>query len=239
MTGFARRHGERVGMRRAEQIERRAHVVVGMEGRRRQACDQADRAAVVALLERVGVGLGDEDQPVIAAILPDRDHDIGAAERMGLAKSAQALLGRKDRRRGDHHLRHRQLAQPADVLPAANRLAPEVQAPGGERVAEGRAHRERRGDRGGEHAAGDAEVAGALEHEKGHGQRSADDRGAQRPHADQHAGDRVEPDRGKEEAESDRVELAEQRADEQRSEEQSAAKARRERGQAGEQLQER
>ena len=60
LTGFARRHGERVGMRGAEQIERRAHVVVGMEGRRRQARDQADRAAVVALLEREGVRFGDD-----------------------------------------------------------------------------------------------------------------------------------------------------------------------------------
>ncbi len=146
-------------------------------------------------------------------------------------------VGQKDFRRRRHHLGDRQIAQPADVLSASDRFAAQVKPPGGERVAERRAHRERRCDRGRERAARDGEIAGALEHEKRHRQRSADDRGAERPHADEHAGGGVEPEPGKERIDFDREKLAEQRPDEKRGEEQPAAEAGGERDHAREKLQ--
>src|SRR5208337_4295979 len=127
--------------------------------------------------------------------------------------------------------------QPADVLSASDRFAAQVKPPGGERVAERRTHRERRCDRGRERAARDGEITGALEHEKRHRQRSADDRGAKRPHADEHAGGGVEPEPGKERIDFDREKLAEQRPDEKRGEEQPAAEPGGERYHAREKLQ--
>ena len=98
--------------------------------------------------------------------------------------------------------------QEADILAAADGLATQVQAPSGERIAEGGAHCEGRRDGGGEHPPGDAEVSRALEHQKGHGQRAADDRRAQGAHADQHTGCGFESERRRERVEPDRIELA-------------------------------
>ena len=74
-----------------------------------------------------------------------------------------------------HHAADGEVAHPADVDGAADGFAAEVEAPGGEAVAEGAADGDGGDDAGGEDGDGHGQGARALEGEEGHGEGAADD----------------------------------------------------------------
>ena len=140
-----------------------------------------------------------------------------------------------------------QRADPADIVGAADALAAQVEAPGGEGVAEGLAHGQRGRDHRRQHDPGDRQAAGDLQRQERHGQRAADDRHGERAHADHRVGQRREAElrerrhqlggQGREQLAGDGAE--EQRGEEQAAPESGADRDRRGRGLGGEQSGER
>src|SRR6185437_14207347 len=115
----------------------------------------------------------------------------------------------------------------------ADAFAAQMQAPGGEGVAEQLAHEEGREGGGNEHGGADVDVAGGLEHEEAHGQRAADDAAGERGHADRRGKGAVDMGDAAQ-IEDAGVDLAEQGAHQQGGKEQAAAEAGAERDRRGE-----
>lgn len=88
LFGSARSDDERVGLRSAEDVERPAYVVVGMQHGRRQMGMAAIGSPVAPVFKGLCMRLGDLDQPLMSPILIYRDNDIGAANRIGFAETA-------------------------------------------------------------------------------------------------------------------------------------------------------
>ena len=146
------------------------------------------------------MGVSHRHHAGIAALLIDRD-DVGRrAERKRFAEGRNTSSSTADRAHVvAHHLADGEIAHPADIGGAADGLAAQMEAPGGERIAEHLARHLRRDDHRDQHRRRQPQVAGGFQRDEGHGQRPADDRGRKRAHADHRIGVRIEmtarPDR--------------------------------------------
>ncbi len=181
--------------------------------------------------------LGDDHDAGIAAILVDRHDLTGRAEGNRRAKRRDGRIDGDRCHRMPHHPADREISDPADVGGAANGLAPQVETPGGERVAECLARHLGRDDHGHQHRGRQPEVAGGLQRDEDHGERSADDRHRQRAHRDDRIGVAVEGVRRPQPSDGRGKQLPAQRAKQQGGKEQPAAKAAAQRDDRGDRLQ--
>ncbi|MNY14538.1 hypothetical protein D3C86_1477180 [compost metagenome] len=227
---------QRLALRRIEGRRR----LTGIHGRQQhvvlvvQIGFEADLAGVA--IHRVGIDFRDKDDASITPVIMGHDYPLRRTERELLpeGRKPHADIGLADI--GAHHLADRQVADPADIVGAANALATQVKTPGGEGVTERGAYHERGGDDGGKHQSRDLEVTGQFQRQKRHGQRATDDGGGKGAHADHGINDgccRTITDIGG----TKRENLAEQRSHEQRGEKQAAAEIRTDGNGAGRRLQ--
>jgi hypothetical protein len=161
-----------------------------------------------------------------AGVTPGRihgDHAVLGTQRDGAAERGDAHVHRHRPRLPPHQPADRQVAQPAHILRPADRLAPQVEAPGGEGVAEEPPHAERRHRDAGQHRPRHHEVARGLEREQRHRERRPDHRGAEGGHAHHGEEQRVHP--GQQVLHPHPEQLAEHGADQQGGEEQPATEA--------------
>ena len=184
--------------------------------------DEPRRSQGVELMGMHGRNL---DEPRVTARFIGRDHGLRRAEREFLAEGLEAHVVAHDGHVAAHEAVDRERADPADILSAADRFAAQMEAPGGEGIAEGLARREGGREHAQHHHAGHAEIAGDLEREHDHRQRRADDGGGKPAHRRDGEERNGLGRRGAAEHEQAAIKLAEHDSEKQRGEEQAAAKS--------------
>ena len=123
-----------------------------------------------------------------------------------------------------HHASGGQGAHPADIARTFDRLAAQVKPPGREGIAERLSHDGRRDQRGRNRRARQREVVRRLQHQHRHGHRPADHRHGKSRHADERRILWIDDRRPDHQADQIGIDMAKQAAEEQRGEEQAAAK---------------
>ena len=177
------------------------------------------------LLVRLGPDRRHRRNAGVVADAVQRHHPARRPQGETAAEFLEAGRGGDGGNIGAHHPAGGQRAQPPDIMSAADGFAAQMQSPGGEGIAEGLADNDAGDDRGGEGRRRQAEIAGSLQDQERHGERSADDRHRQGPHADKRPGHGIDGESQADGVQADHHQPAHERAEVQRGEEQAAAKA--------------
>ena len=124
-----------------------------------------------------------------------------------------------------HEAADRQIADPANILGAANRFAAQMQSPSREGIAERTPHNNRDDACDRQHHEAEREIAGRLQRQKTHCQRRADDRNGKRCHPDEGTDANIRRQRRIDIFNPEEIDPADHAAKEQGRKEKTAAKA--------------
>ena len=175
-------------------------------------------------LRRRSGEVGHEHKADVATLRIQRDDLLGHARRKHLARHRHGDVARHGADILAHQARDIELAHPAHVMRATDRLAAQVKAPGREGIAKTLAHNQGRQRRPRQRRRRNREIARRLERQNGHAHRRPEHAGAE----GRHAGDGREPRREIErrvERNSLGIKPAKQASKQERGEKQTAAKA--------------
>ena len=143
-----------------------------------------DRARVGFAVEFRSMHFGNQGDALVAAGAID-DHDpLGRAQREVAAEGGDARVRKDGAHVAAHEAADGERPDASNVVGAADGLAPKVQPPGRERVAEQLTHGDRGNDCGRENSERNRQIAGGFQRKERHRERPADDSHCHGGHAD-------------------------------------------------------